>query len=98
MSRRTSLIHALLLLLLLTQYAAVTHAAGHHLLDTPLQAETDQCDGFHLQQPHAQPLQMDGFSGDTATIELTPARVPVAPCRQPDTGFHCRAPPVPSPA
>lgn len=97
MRRHSFLVRSLLPLLLFMQYAAVTHAAAHHLFDNPLHAEHAQCDGFHLQQSHAQPVQAAGFSIDTATTGPAPCAVPASPRCLPDTGFHSRAPPARSP-
>ncbi|MCS3904613.1 hypothetical protein J2T55_002653 [Methylohalomonas lacus] len=93
LTRRPLLMRALLLLVLLMQYAAVTHAAAHHLFDTPLHAETAQCDGFHLQQSWGQPSAPAGCVSDTARGELAVVATLAVPPRSPAAAFQPRAPP-----
>jgi len=90
---RPVLIRALLLLILLMQYATATHAAAHHLFDSPLQAETVQCDGFHLQQSCGQPVTATDTVIDTTRAELKNAPSVATPVRSPAAGFQPRAPP-----
>lgn len=92
LTRRPLLIQALLLLVLLMQYAAVTHAAAHHLFDTPLHAETAQCDGFHLQHSYGQPAAPAGCVPDAGHSEPAVATV-ATPVRSPAVAFQPRAPP-----
>ncbi len=93
LTRRPLLIRALLLLVLLMQYAAVTHAAAHHLFDTPLHAETAQCDGFHLQQSWGQPSAPAGCMADVAASERAGVTTLATPVRSPAVAFQPRAPP-----
>ncbi len=90
---RAVLIRALLLLILLMQYATVTHAAAHHLFDSPLHADTVQCDGFHLQQSYGQSVPVAEFIVDTGSAELANAPIVATPVRSPTAGFQPRAPP-----
>lgn len=90
---RPVLIRGLLLFILLMQYATATHAAAHHLFDTPLQAETVQCDGFHLQQSCSQPVTVTNTVIDTSRAELANAPSVATPVRSPAAGFQPRAPP-----
>ena len=84
---------ALLLLILLMQYATVTHATAHHLIDSPLHSETGQCDGFHLQQAGGQPVAHSDTFIDTAHSESAPAPTVATPLRYGAAGFRPRAPP-----
>lgn len=90
---RPLLIRALLVFLLLMQYATVTHAAAHHLFDTPLQADSVQCDGFHLQQSCGQPVSVTDTVVNAARTEPAIAPTLATPVRLSAAGFQPRAPP-----
>lgn len=94
MPHRHAIIRALLLLLLLMQYAGGAHSIEHHLFDDPLADGQNHCAICHLHEQFGQSPAAGSYAAGVFPGVCESAPAPISnPLHRPPQAFHSRAPP-----